>query len=436
VKSERSQFFPLELQGVGTMAVESMRSYVQRLALAHRLNPTTLLGLLVETTPLDSVGCSQNAYRLTQHWHLHGASGIGQQLADRLSTATTVDLSSSTLARFSSLFSPVGLATTRGVAHYCPACVQQVGDDGLPYGRLLWLVGGIRACPQHRVRLRDSASCGAPVSARLERRCRPSLEGVCGQCGSIGFQCLKEQELAPATDIEVWEAEQVSRLLSLGPSSASEVSSDALRQGLREVLDARFDGKAVNASLEAGLARSVVWSWVEGKFKPTLAGLLKFCAQARCEMVEMIGGRYVRSREIDTSGSPVRRRAYRKNVLTDDEIRERIRGAAAMEPPMSGVQLAHSLQIDSKLLRTRYRAEYESLMDAGRRHSAEASQARYADFERRMTAAVDALRVKGKSVNRKSIRLEAGISTYSATGNARKALEVVMQRLGSNAEIL
>lgn len=436
MKSERSLFFPQELQGAGTADVESLRSYVERLSLKHRLNPTTLVGLLVERMPLDSVSCPQNAYRLTQHWSLHGASGVGQRLAERLSAATTVDLSSSTLARFGSLFSPVGLAATRGVTHYCPACVQQVGDDGLPYGRLLWLVGGIRACPHHRVRLRDSTGCGAPLSARLELRCRPSLEGVCGQCGSIGFQCLKDQEIEHATDIEVWEAEQVSRLLSLSASSAAELSSDGIRRGLREVLDTRFDGKAVNASLEAGLARSVVWTWVEGKFRPTLRGLLKFCARARCDMVEMIGGSYVPSREVRSSESPAQPRGYRRKVLADDEIRERMREAAAMEPPMSGIQLAHSLQIDRKLLRTRFPAEHEALMEAGRRHSADANQARYLDVERRMTTAVETLRLKGKPVNRKSIRVEAGISTFSATGNARKALEVVMQRLDSHAEIL
>lgn len=431
VKSERTLFFPLGLKGVGTGEVESLRSYVERLALAHRLNPTTLLGLLIERSPMCDDPREREAYHLTQYWQLHGASDIGRRLVERLSVATSIDLSSSTLARFGELFSPVGLSNRRGVARYCPLCVVRPSGEELPYGRLLWMVGSCTACPIHRVRLRDTAVCGAAASNRLERHRRPSLEGVCGLCGSIGFQCLAESQPDFATGIEVWKAEQIRKLLSLSPSDVSALSQERFRAGLQVVVDLRFQGQSVKPSLDSGLARSVVWSWIAGKVKPTLGGLLKFCAHAECDLVAMLQGRYQRcARALVDAPEQPQRRAYRRNQLTDDEIRNRILSAALMDQPLSGAQLATSLGVDTKALRTRFKDEYGALMSANKRYKDAASERRYVDYERRLSDAAASLMAQGRAVHRKSLQLEAGITSYRTSGNAQRALEMVMQRFG------
>lgn len=433
-QSERTLFFPLELQGVGTAEVESMKSYVQRLALSHRLNQTTLFNVLFERRPLEGYSTSKSTSRLTDYWAVHGASKLGRELSDRLSEATGVDMATSTLTRFATLFSPVGLSNKRGFSHYCSLCVATPSCGDLPYGRLLWMVGGVKACPHHRVRLRDASLCGAPDSARLEKGCQPSLEGVCTLCGSIGFRCMEGHKPEAATDVEVWQAEQVANLLALAPSQSATLSVESMRAGLKEVVDARFDGKSVQPSLDAGLARAVLWSWLEGKFRPSIGGLLKFCAHAECDLVALLQGRFLhRPAPAGNSAELPSRRAYRRNPLGVEEIRARILEAASMEPPLSGAQLSKSLGMDMKEFRARFAAEYAVLKQARLRHSREASQQRYVEYERRFSSAAATLIAQGRPVSRKSLQVEAGMTVYLVPGNRKRALDAVLERIASQA---
>lgn len=429
MKSERTLFFPLELKGVGTGDVESLRSYAERLSLAHRLNPTTLMGILLVRMPFDGHTGARIGYRVTQHWEVHGGGDVALQLAERLSLATTCDVTCSTLARLKAVLSPVGLALGRRQSRYCPLCVAPATPGELPYGRLLWMIRSVVACPMHRVRLRDAGQCGAAETSRLMRTNRPSLQGVCNQCGSIGFKCLEGNELEDAADAEVWVAEQAAALIALLPNQANGLSPKTFRNGLRAVLDARFEGQSVKPSLAAGLARSTVWSWVEGERVPTLEGLMKFCAHAQCNLVPLLAGSFEPS-----SGRALRTeeptpRAYRRNPLDESDIRGRLCDAASCDSPPSATRLATEMDMDIKQLRLGFPEEYQALLEARRTHMERESQRRYEAYEAEFSAIAEALSARGAKISSQKVLQEAGMHPYYLLGNRRTAMDAVMTRL-------
>ena len=128
---KRTLFFGLPLAGVGTPVVESLRSYVQRLAFAHNLKPRVLIEVLLERFPWE--GEPVDLSEVMKQWEVHGRGEVGRKLRERLERATGVDLQSSRFGSFSRLVAGQHLAKL-GRGRYCPVCVL---EDGA-HGQLLW----------------------------------------------------------------------------------------------------------------------------------------------------------------------------------------------------------------------------------------------------------------------------------------------------------
>ncbi len=423
MRSDRTLFYPLEARGVGTADVESLRSYVERLTLAHRLKPRSLLHELVNSSP--ALQKATAARHLGEGWYVHGTGEVAQLVAKALTASTTVDVEACSLARFSSMFCSVGL--TRQTPLYCPVCVAEPSPSGLPYGRLLWVIAGVEACPKHRVRLRSSDDCGAPDHERLSLRARPAVQGVCSSCGSVGFKCQASCAAEAATPEEVSVAEQVGKLVALNQTQASAMTGSSLMLGIRAALDECFEGKPVNAALAAGLSRSTVWSWLKEGRLPSLMALLKFCAASKCDLVATMSGSYQRLNRCQTQVAKPRR--YRRNGLSDEELRRAISTAAASNPPVAGIALAKALNLDVKMLRTRFPQEYGVLQERRRAHWDQEVLARRTEHERKFHEAAQVLIAEGRPVTRKAVQRMTGVRAFGHDGNRGIALDNVLRSL-------
>jgi hypothetical protein len=426
MRSDRTLFYPLELRGAGTGAVESLRSYVERLALAHRLNPTTLMGELLLRYPLQ--GRVTSARNVTDSWWVLGTGEVARALTENLGAATSVSLQGATLSHFQHVIPSIGL--TRREPFHCPYCVNERLEDELPYGRLLWQVAAVEACPIHRVKLRTSRQCGLAPEQHLAIPMRPIHPGVCNSCGSIGFRCLAEHPVEVATPTQIWVAEQVSKLLEMTAAEAQQLSFERLRVGIQEAVDQRFDGQAVKASVEAGLARATVGSWLSGSSVPTLASLLRFCMHAGCDLVTLMGGHWRINDVALGAAMSLKRRSYRRSPLTDDEFRALILAASRATPPESGAQLARRLNVDPKTFRDRFPNEYTLLQVARKGQQRLEKEARYQQFADRFESAARLLKDRGVPVTRRSLQAEAAITVFKGSGSRTQALETVLQRRG------
>jgi hypothetical protein len=424
----RSLLYAQSLMGEGTADVESLRSYIQRLALSHSVKPRALLGILLAAFPL--VGIDHDLHTLLQHWGVHGSAEIGVQLQERLQKATGISVKVATLGRFSKVLADVNLVRARTREwFYCPCCVQE-GEEP-PHGKLLWEVQSVVACPTHRVRLRSTKMCGAGADERLRPSQRPSLSGVCGQCGSVGYRCCAEAP-SPASDAEVWIAEQVGRLLALPVDVVSRFSKSTLQVGLEKLVEFQY-GSPVNAALQSGLSRASVWTWVKTDMRPTLPGLMQLCHHAGCDVVSLLGGEFVPLPKTSPVAHRVLRRTYIRTTHTDAQIREMLLLAAEESAPPTLAAFSRRIGLNEDAPRHRFPEESRVLAAAHAAYARSENQRKFDEALAAYSAAADVLTSKGMLVGAKYLQQEAGLVAFSQNEPRVRAMNIVIAQHRTNS---
>lgn len=183
---ERSRLHSLKPCGVGTANVESLTSYVARLAATHRVPTGILLGQ--EVSPLVSHPFSLDGRNLSQLFFStffadtgawNGTGNMASTPIKALSTLTRRhDLKFLTLLTWSSVLPARGLL--RCIKAWCPVCYWEWEQLGIEiYEPLLWSLKIVTTCPRHQLLL----SCQCPhcgqVLYLLEWQSRP---GYCSKC--------------------------------------------------------------------------------------------------------------------------------------------------------------------------------------------------------------------------------------------------------------
>jgi len=202
VVSERL-LMPLEIRGLGTVEVESLNSYLYRLAYFHGVTVSELLEQV------------KNWYKkrlpLSDEWISRAGSGGGVEVYVRpnngtrnvvkiITEATGVDgLEATTLLSFSEVF-PHPFRFFSCQIKWCPFCMREESMKGIGYFKLIWMITGADYCNIHNVKLISTCSkCGKRISGygyigKLY---------VCRNCGSDLFDI----PITETTYIESWDAE-------------------------------------------------------------------------------------------------------------------------------------------------------------------------------------------------------------------------------------
>lgn len=236
---EHSKLVPLKPIGVGTPLVESLTSYVARLAATHSVPPFELLTCLLlpewrDQTETGTATLTELCNRtIKSSSNINGLGPRAQRWVNAIEHAAgRKRLDTFTMLPFASILSVHGLLSPKRA--WCPVCFhdwRQVGQ--VLYEPLLWQIAQISACPVHGCCLRRRCShedCGAaqwPLGYRL----RP---GYCSTClrwlGEAQSQSGKRhdhtrstqmsQSTEPARQWSIWAAREIGQLLSLSSTDA------------------------------------------------------------------------------------------------------------------------------------------------------------------------------------------------------------------------
>lgn len=422
----RSQFFNLPLLGVGTPATESLRSYIYRLSMAHRLRPKALLTELLAKHGAQSA--ISNLNDMFKSMNIHGDGGRAKRLLRLFAESTGVDLGLATMGRFLPVLSTKHLVRTEG--YYCPECVrEEVSGDGgsFPHGQLLWEVDCVRACPMHGIRLRRSKVCGAAANDKLPLNKRPQLSPVSHSCASIGFGCVDD---APeeASASELWVARQVGRLVSLPPSVTDEFSRERLQAGIKALAEARFGRSTVDAAVGAELSRNLVWYWANTDTPPSLPLLLQLCASCGADPLALLEGRFEPG--ADVAPGPIRlvKRDYQRMTMTVEELRAAVEQAGSETPPPSAKSVARRLGVSERRMRVLVPDELAILVERNTMHRQQQEERTFQATVGAYEAAAQALVAEGKTVGAKYLQKRAGLVAYSHNRNRQRALEGVIAK--------
>ena len=194
--SRRSRLYYLEPVGIATPYVESLTSFLIRLAQSHCVDVTVLITKEI-ATHIDKKYIQNNSNKgvttlLNRGAALNSKGTLAEQLFQSLEHLTLrKNLSCLTLSFFKESFSTRNLH--RKFKAWCPACYEQWRRSRqITYEPLLWTLADVQVCPNHYQPLQSICPHCARVAQALPDQVIPWLTGrsrigYCSNCACVAL---------------------------------------------------------------------------------------------------------------------------------------------------------------------------------------------------------------------------------------------------------
>jgi len=227
------KLFPI---GVGSAAVESLPSYVVRLAGVHALSPNELRALVLNRYAGDPRCCDEmvrSAYAIPRLIDLLRPTSFNTTLVENLEAATgLVGLSATTFLPLGREFGRQRRVFRNHIA-WCPLCLEEQVQVGQPaYWQLLWGFRDYNTCHLHRCQLASRCPCCGGRQDSL------AMRGSLDACVRCGMQL--SSEVTPKSS-QSHEQHYVQDLVDLVAGISAEPTSTLNQEAARECVDALFD---------------------------------------------------------------------------------------------------------------------------------------------------------------------------------------------------
>ena len=289
----RSRLCPLEAIGLGTPFVESLSSYVVRLADAHAVSVGDLVGRVLSHAapkPLTSFARFMKENRANSHgFHArkYAINGFGESSGKWIEalerTTLRMKLRFLTLSPFDGVFSRQGVS--RDMRAWCPRCYDDWrNSDAVIYEPLLWSIGIVTLCSRHLVPLIEQCPHCHHRSKPLTVFSRP---GLCSRCHEwLGVPSAASPESGVSgqptdNDNALWRAETIGELMANAPRLDSPSLHSVLITNLRACIDAVAGGNVDGFASACHVSRTPLDFHLSGRNVPTIDFLLRICWQLR-----------------------------------------------------------------------------------------------------------------------------------------------------------
>jgi len=361
-----SRLYALEPLGMGTSNIESLTSYVTRLAGAHSVSLRTLVlqQLLPQlkcdylSNPLKN---SLDAFWIEAARALNGTGTLAKDWAYALERLTLrTDLQFLTLLPWASVLTQQRLL--RITRAWCPDCFMEWQTAGQPiYEPLLWNVSAVFLCPRHQRPLLEK--CPHPdCQATLPVLASHFQPGYCSKCARWLGVVPDPPDLSSTTGQwrwRIWVAETVGELvahnmdLKLLPHLRN--IPDLIAASLEQVADSRMQ----NLAEKLQLSRRTVNAWKLGRQVPQIESLMRLCYCCGVSLYDLFTLQFgtlnldkLKTRSLPDIPSPTRNRRHRIPIDLVS-IRQSLEAVLAQneQPPPSMREVARRLNHSPRELR-------------------------------------------------------------------------------------
>lgn len=282
-----SRLYRLEPIGLGRPMVESLTSFVTRLAEEHSVYPHVLV--TDEILPLlNRPYLYQNGKPRYDHYSkvwtespvLNGVTPSTRDWIRALEQLTLRnDLRFLTMFTFRDILPPRKLL--RRTRAWCSICYEEWRNgDQKVYDPLLWTLEIVTTCPRHHRRLQ---LCCPYCHCTLPPLSPRAFPGYCTQCHRwLGQQCQEEGENIVVPGDQDWTWQQwVGNAMGEMLASAPSLSTPPSKEQITAIITAYVDNVAEgNRSVLAHLLQKnhrSVGEWMDGLSLPTLENLARMC---------------------------------------------------------------------------------------------------------------------------------------------------------------
>src|SRR6266567_53812 len=284
----RSELYYLKPAGLGTSFIESLSSYIARLAGRHCLTTRSLI-IQKFFTSLEKPYLSEQKRHdsITAFWKdastLNGANILTAEWVQVTEKLTLYpDLHLLTMLPWADVLSPKGLV--RHSQAWCPFCYEEWNrGKAVVYNPLIWSLEMVSICPLHNIPLHRQ--CPYEDCNRLIPMLAPrSRVGYCPHCGRWLGRSYTGEAISAATfldrDDEEWQQWVVAKVAEL-ISSASQLQlplqKDHFAKAVATYLDDVAGGNISAAARLLQVSRRTIRDWKNDEQTPQLSSLLRFC---------------------------------------------------------------------------------------------------------------------------------------------------------------
>jgi AraC-like DNA-binding protein/transcriptional regulator with XRE-family HTH domain len=343
LRPQTSALYALVPYGLGTPYVESLSSYISRLAEAHVVSVSRLLRQMLSPVRPGPIPFSTMHYA----YPANVLAKDSETLLEKLQAVTgRNDLWLLTLSALHGAVSQPNLFRTTEA--WCPSCLEQWRMAEAPvYSPLLWTIRAVTVCPAHSTLLTDRCPHCHFQFASLRANSRPGYCSVCSQwLGTLGMQlpngCADEREY------QLWASTSVGQVLAIMPELQRIQASLALRMNLQRCLN-QMEGASKEAlATLANAGPCAFLGWVSGRVKPTLDHLCRLSYQLEIPLAMLFTGVPAEWRGPERLR---RQNDFRKDksyaqrpVIVSTELRRSLAGALSENPPPSVAEIARRLE--------------------------------------------------------------------------------------------
>ena len=346
----RSLLHPLAPIGIGTPFVESLTSYVTRLAEVHAVTVSDLVGyVLAGCAAEDSSILPEGVrhYRLGSGFRseVHGVNGLAEEARRWIAAVETAtdrtDLRFLTLRPLRQVLCKNAPLLRRAQA-WCPQCLQEGRENGqAAYLPLLWNLQMVRCCPRHSRPLVDTCPhCGHGFGPLMARSC----PGCCSRCRQWlgGRSRLCEDVNSPDGD-SAWTPTAIGDLLASVPQLQEQHLRVILRENLAKLVRKVTGGNQHAFATLAEISEPTVSGCLSGRTVPRENLLVHMCSRLRIPISGLLRRHATWNVPGDIIAAGIA--ASRRFAWRDDpeKLRLALRESLTRNPPPSLTEVALSL---------------------------------------------------------------------------------------------
>lgn len=275
-----SRYYNITPIGIGTSLIESLSSYLIRLADAHSITLASFVGK--EITPLlnkhylNKVAERGGAGIYKSASSLNGINLNADNLIKLLEDLTQRnDLSSLTFFKFTNVLPTRGLL--REHKAWCSNCLEEWSNKrNSIYEPLLWFFKEVVICPIHNCYLKTTCPSCLKEIPTLTRRTR---HGYCSYCSkwlvhnTNDISSVKEEVIS----WDLWRAKAISEFLKTLPFINRPPEKNRINIVIKKVLQECAGGEYKRLSKVMDTPTSTIHSWIRENKSPSFPYLLRIC---------------------------------------------------------------------------------------------------------------------------------------------------------------
>lgn len=416
----RSRLFNLAPIGLGKWNVESLSSYLVRLARAHAVSPRLLLKAeFAQATP-ELAGVMNSAFFGLYAGTMNGLGLYAEsfsEVAIRLSTVRS--LRELTLLSLKELLPHNGPGLLAAQPQWCPVCLAEMEE---PYRPLIWSFKLYRVCHQHRTPLENRCpTCGSlqPFIPRY-----PALN-TCTGCGqALATKPRTEQ----VSESHMWLAlalkDFVDQLTHLEPI----LTRERFLIKVARLIELRNQGNRAAFLRDSGLPRWFLSHWFNKGERPSFVQLMRLCIGLGIRPADLFQMEAPHSSP-SVARNPIARRKPRRltSTIKRKYLHRLNRILSAAHDSRPAYVVAEELGLSRSGLRYLFPDQYIALRDRSLKARAQRASARYRMLVLKIQALMDEMRTRGEYPGRRKInqqlrRYGASLSELPLLAAYRKEL--------------